>query len=199
MFGDEIPPIVDNSYKDTYLTIKGPAEATVRERGSRFLSFAYPVSSQKEADSYVAALRKKYYDATHHCFAWRMGFKGDLARQYDDGEPPSTAGRPILGHTHSGSTLLRRHQIRCTRSDSNLSRCRTGGHRGLRGRRKSKTPKSRDRFRLRAHERRNEDNEKLLPRCSRTDTRLGLPHCGRHTRGFGRCFHSPVRTLQRGQ
>ena len=73
MFGDEIPPIVDNSYKDTYLTIKGPAEATVRERGSRFLSFAYPVSSQKEADSYVAALRKKYYDATHHCFAWRMG------------------------------------------------------------------------------------------------------------------------------
>ncbi len=97
MFGDEIPPIVDNSYKDTYLTIKGPAEATVRERGSRFLSFAYPVSSQKEADSYVAALRKKYYDATHHCFAWRMGFKGDLARQYDDGEPPSTAGRPILG------------------------------------------------------------------------------------------------------
>ena len=97
MFGDEIPPIVDNSYKDTYLTIKGPAEATVRERGSRFLSFAYPVSSQKYADSYVAALRKKYYDATHHCFAWRMGFKGDLARQYDDGEPPSTAGHPILG------------------------------------------------------------------------------------------------------
>lgn len=88
---------MDNSYKDTYLTLQGPAEATVRERGSRFLAFAYPVSSQREADEYVAALRKRYYDATHHCFAWRMGFKGDTARQYDDGEPPSTAGRPILG------------------------------------------------------------------------------------------------------
>ncbi|MDE7355566.1 MAG: YigZ family protein [Rikenellaceae bacterium] len=84
-------------YKDTYLTIKEPVESLGRERGSKFLSFAYPVTTPEEADARVDALRKKYHDATHHCFAWRMGFKGDMARQYDDGEPPSTAGRPILG------------------------------------------------------------------------------------------------------
>ena len=97
MFVYEISHLVDNSYKDTYLTIKEPAEASVREQGSRFMAFAYPVTTPEEADGYVSDLRKRYHDATHHCFAWRMGFKGEMARQYDDGEPPSTAGRPILG------------------------------------------------------------------------------------------------------
>lgn len=95
--------IIYTSYKDTYLTIKEPVEAVGRERGSKFLSFAYPVTSPEEADARVAALRKKYYDATHHCFAWRLGADGTLARQYDDGEPSSTAGRPILGQILSAN------------------------------------------------------------------------------------------------
>lgn len=84
-------------YKDTYLTIDGSAEATYKSLGSKFFAYAYPVDSAQEADAYVDALRKKHYDATHHCFSWRLGQKGDTARCYDDGEPSSTAGRPILG------------------------------------------------------------------------------------------------------
>ena len=82
---------------DTYQTIEAPAEAIYKERSSKFLAFAYPVADEEEIRSRLEALRKRYYDATHHCYAWRLGPQGETFRANDDGEPSSTAGWPILG------------------------------------------------------------------------------------------------------
>lgn len=82
---------------DSYLTIKGPAEAVCKDKGSKFLAFAYHVENEEQIDGLLDALRKKYYDATHHCYAWRLGPGGGEFRANDDGEPSSTAGKPILG------------------------------------------------------------------------------------------------------
>lgn len=83
--------------EDSYLTLAAPAEASLRERSSRFLAYAYPVCSEEEIRERLDALRKRYYDATHHCYAWRLGPRGERFRANDDGEPSGTAGRPILG------------------------------------------------------------------------------------------------------
>ncbi len=83
--------------EDSYFTIEAPAESTCRERSSKFLSFIYPVKTEEEIHEYLEALRKKYYDATHHCYAWRLGADGAQWRANDDGEPSGTAGKPILG------------------------------------------------------------------------------------------------------
>ena len=82
---------------DTYLTIEGEAETVMRERSSKFYSFAYHVESEEQISQHLDALRKQYYDATHHCYAWRLGPAGERFRANDDGEPSGTAGRPILG------------------------------------------------------------------------------------------------------
>lgn len=83
--------------EDSYLTLEAPAEAAGRERSSKFLSFAYPVQSEEQIREHLDALRKRYYDATHHCYAWRLGVAGETFRANDDGEPSGTAGKPILG------------------------------------------------------------------------------------------------------
>ncbi len=83
--------------KDTYLTLDAPATAALRERSSKFLSFAWPVQDEEQIRGHLEALRKEYYDATHHCYAWRLGPQGGRFRANDDGEPSGTAGRPILG------------------------------------------------------------------------------------------------------
>lgn len=85
------------SGKDTYLTIASAVEVSMRERSSKFLSFAYPVTGEEQIRGHLDALRKRYYDATHHCYAWRLGANGETFRANDDGEPSGTAGRPILG------------------------------------------------------------------------------------------------------
>ena len=82
---------------DSYLTIAAPAEAASRERSSKFLAIAYPVQDEERIRELLDALRKKYYDATHHCYAWRLGAGGASWRANDDGEPSGTAGKPILG------------------------------------------------------------------------------------------------------
>lgn len=82
---------------DTYLTIAAPSEAASRERSSKFLAYAYPVQSEEQIRNLLDALRRKYYDATHHCYAWRLGPTGAAFRANDDGEPSGTAGKPILG------------------------------------------------------------------------------------------------------
>ncbi len=82
---------------DVYKTIAAPVETALRERSSKFLAFAWPVMSEEEIKVHLDALRKKYYDATHHCYAWRLGPKGEQYRANDDGEPSGTAGKPILG------------------------------------------------------------------------------------------------------
>lgn len=83
--------------QDTYLTLEAPATAALRERSSKFLSFAWPVHDEEQIRQHIEALRKEYYDATHHCYAWRLGPQGERFRASDDGEPSGTAGRPILG------------------------------------------------------------------------------------------------------
>jgi uncharacterized YigZ family protein len=80
-----------------YNTIKketGPIQ--IKEKGSRFIAYAYPVSQKDEAENAILALRKKYHDATHVCFAYRIGEGVETILRYsDDGEPSGTAGMPI--------------------------------------------------------------------------------------------------------
>ena len=83
--------------QDSYKTIARPAETTYRQLSSKFLVYAYPVETEAEIKEYLDALRKRWFDATHHCYAWRLGAKGEHFRANDDGEPSSTAGKPILG------------------------------------------------------------------------------------------------------
>ncbi len=82
---------------DRYRSISALSTGSYRDNGSKFLAFAYPVESEEEIREKLAALRKEYFDARHHCYAWRLGLKGEPWRANDDGEPSSTAGRPILG------------------------------------------------------------------------------------------------------
>ena len=86
-----------NSISDTYRSIAAPSKGIYKELGSKFLAFAHPVETEEEAKNIIAALRKEYFDARHHCFAWRLGLTGEPYRFSDDGEPSSTAGRPIHG------------------------------------------------------------------------------------------------------
>ena len=82
---------------DRYRSIEAPSTGVYKDNGSKFLAFAYPVETEEQAKEHIAALRKEYFDARHHCYAWRIGLEGALWRANDDGEPSSTAGRPILG------------------------------------------------------------------------------------------------------
>lgn len=82
---------------DSYHTLEAPAEALFKEKSSKFLAYAYPVGGEEEIRERIEALRKRYYDATHHCYAWRLGPQGEAFRANDDGEPSGTAGKPILG------------------------------------------------------------------------------------------------------
>ncbi len=83
--------------EESYRTIKKPSQGLFRDRGSKFLSFAYPVCNEDEIGELIASLRKKYNDASHHCFAWMTGPENNNFRTNDDGEPSNTAGKPILG------------------------------------------------------------------------------------------------------
>ena len=83
--------------EDRYLTLEAPAETSCRERSSKFLAYAYPVEDEERIRTILDELRKRYYDATHHCYAWRLGPRGEQFRANDDGEPSGTAGKPILG------------------------------------------------------------------------------------------------------
>lgn len=82
---------------DTYKSIAGPSKGQYRDLGSRFLAFVYPVETEEEVKSILSGIKKEYFDARHHCYAYRLGREGEQWRANDDGEPSSTAGRPILG------------------------------------------------------------------------------------------------------
>lgn len=84
--------------KDEFLTITDtPAEGFYSEKRSKFLAFAFHVTSEEEVKQYVAEFRKKYYDARHVCWAYMLGADRTDFRANDDSEPSSTAGKPILG------------------------------------------------------------------------------------------------------
>ena len=83
--------------EDKYRTVNAIAEGLYKEKGSRFISFIYPVKSEEEIKDIVTGLKMKYYDARHHCYAYCLGANRERFRANDDGEPSSTAGKPILG------------------------------------------------------------------------------------------------------
>jgi uncharacterized YigZ family protein len=82
---------------DAYHTLAAPATGEFKDRGSKFLAYAWPVTGEAEALAHIETLRKAHFKANHHCFAWRIGLEGAQFRANDDGEPSGTAGRPILG------------------------------------------------------------------------------------------------------
>lgn len=86
---------------NSYLTIDKNASAEFKDRGSRFLAYAYPVHSVEDFKTNHTALKKEHPKAVHHCFAYRLGTDGNTFRVSDDGEPSGTAGRPILGQIDS--------------------------------------------------------------------------------------------------
>lgn len=86
---------------DEYRTIETPSEGNYKEKGSKFPTFAFPVYSEEEIKDILQNLRKEYYNARHHCYAWRLGADKKNYRMNDDGEPSSTAGKPIFGQIQS--------------------------------------------------------------------------------------------------
>lgn len=86
---------------DSYKTIKAMAEGYYTEKRSRFISYALPVRTVEEVKEHVDKFRKQYYDARHVCWAYMLGPDRKQFRAVDDGEPSSTAGKPILGQINS--------------------------------------------------------------------------------------------------
>lgn len=86
---------------DVYKTIEKEGEGIYTEKRSKFLAFAIPVTTAQEVKEQVDIYQKKYYDARHVCYAYRLGEKGELFRANDNGEPSGTAGKPILGQIDS--------------------------------------------------------------------------------------------------
>lgn len=86
---------------DSYLTLDGKSEGVFKELGSKFLYFAFPVKTEEDIKAELSALRKQYFDATHHCYAWVLGKDAAQFRANDDGEPNHSAGDPILGQIRS--------------------------------------------------------------------------------------------------
>ncbi|KPL26653.1 MAG: hypothetical protein AMS23_00980 [Bacteroides sp. SM1_62] len=86
---------------DTYRTIQQRSDGVFRDRGSKFMAFAYPVYTTDEIKNILEELRKEYHDARHHCYAYRLGAAKEIFRANDDGEPPGSAGNPILGQIRS--------------------------------------------------------------------------------------------------
>lgn len=84
-------------FDDTYFTIEEKVEGLYKEKGSRFISFAFPVSKEEEVKEIIKDIKKEYYDARHHCYAYILGHDKAAYRMNDDGEPSSTAGKPIYG------------------------------------------------------------------------------------------------------
>jgi uncharacterized YigZ family protein len=83
-------------FDDTYRTIQHPAEGLFRDRGSKFLAYAYPIQSEAEIKAIVASLKSEHPKANHHCWAMRLSPDRAVFKLNDDGEPSGTAGRPIL-------------------------------------------------------------------------------------------------------
>ena len=92
---------MDTEIRDAYRSVEGLSEGLFKDNGSRFIAFCYGVESEEEVREKVRLLKKEYHDARHHCYAYRLGYRGDRFRANDDGEPSGSAGRPILGQIDS--------------------------------------------------------------------------------------------------
>lgn len=92
---------MSDSMKDAYLTISGKAYGEFRDRGSKFLAYAFPVETEEDIQASLDEVKKDHVKARHHCYAYRLGLDQNNFRANDDGEPSGTAGRPILGQIDS--------------------------------------------------------------------------------------------------
>lgn len=90
---------------DHYFTIEKPSEAEFKDRGSKFIAYAFPVTDVAGFKKRLQELKKEHPKAVHHCFAYRIGTDGNTFRVSDDGEPAGTAGKPILGQLDSKSVI----------------------------------------------------------------------------------------------
>jgi uncharacterized YigZ family protein len=88
-------------FDDTFQTIAAPAEGFFKDKGSKFLSYLFPISVEANAKEHLAALKELHPKAVHHCYAYRLGTDKMSYRMSDDGEPSGTAGRPILNTLYS--------------------------------------------------------------------------------------------------
>jgi uncharacterized YigZ family protein len=88
-------------FPDTYQTIEIPSEGLFKEKGSKFLAYAYPVNDEQDIKTILENIRKEHFSARHCCYAWRLGLQNERFRINDDGEPSGTAGRPIFGQIQS--------------------------------------------------------------------------------------------------
>ncbi len=86
---------------DTYKTIKASSEGFYSEKGSKFISIAIPISSETELKENLQTIKKKYFDARHHVYAFVIGDRGNVYRASDDGEPANSSGMPVLGQIRS--------------------------------------------------------------------------------------------------
>jgi len=86
---------------DTYKTITSSSQGIYKDKGSRFISIAIPVSDQEEIKPIIEKIKKEHHEARHHCYAYMIGHERLAWRVNDDGEPSGTAGRPILGQINS--------------------------------------------------------------------------------------------------
>jgi uncharacterized YigZ family protein len=86
---------------EVYFTIEKTATAEYKDRGSKFIAYAFPVKSTDDVKECMLVVKKEHPKATHHCFAYRLGTDGLQFRASDDGEPAGTAGKPILGQIDS--------------------------------------------------------------------------------------------------
>ena len=86
---------------DGFKTIASSSKGLFKDKGSKFLAFAFPVNNENEISQILESIRKEYHDARHHCYAWMLGEKKEHYRVNDDGEPSNSAGKPILGQIQS--------------------------------------------------------------------------------------------------
>src|SRR6185503_11446975 len=83
-------------FSDAYHTIDREQEFLYKAKGSKFYAFCFPVHSEQEVKQRLEDLRRKYSDASHHCYAYVLQYDKSVSRTNDDGEPSNTAGKPIL-------------------------------------------------------------------------------------------------------
>ena len=87
----------DNQESDSYLTVKKFHQTEIKIKGSRFIGYVRPVHNRAEAETFITEISTQHYDATHNCYAYRVGLGSQSIFRYnDDGEPSGTAGKPIL-------------------------------------------------------------------------------------------------------
>ncbi len=83
-------------FSDTYFVLQSPCEGSYKDKGSKFLAFAFPVQNEDDAKTIIHQLKKEYYTAAHHCYAYVIGAGKEIEKVNDDREPSNTAGKPIL-------------------------------------------------------------------------------------------------------